>query len=93
MPVRSVLVDTSLHPLVKILASLSGVATALWVTWCTVIAFVGGTMLILGWETDGGIGFGLLRLFVLEPLAITVAYWITALVLVPIALLVGRKRV
>lgn len=87
--------NEEVHPVVQGLAGLAGLATAVWSTWCTVVAFVGGTMPIIGWETDGGLGFGMLWLLVLEPLVITVAFFAVQLVLVPIVMvlgLIGRDR-
>jgi hypothetical protein len=61
-------------------------------TWMTIIAFVGGTMPIIGWETEGGIGVGLVWLFVVDPIVLTVGWWVTALAVLPIALLFGGRR-
>ncbi|MFP4514167.1 MAG: hypothetical protein ACLFRV_14580 [Acidimicrobiales bacterium] len=60
-------------------------------TWMTIIAFVGGTMPIIGWETDGGIGVGLVWMFVVDPIVITVCYWLTMIVVLPIVLLFRPK--
>jgi hypothetical protein len=60
-------------------------------TWMTIIAFIGGTMPIIGWETDGGITTGLVWLFVVDPLIVTVCAWVTMLVTAPIALLRRRR--
>jgi hypothetical protein len=76
----------------QILAVVLGLATAVWITWCTVIAFIGGTMPIIGWEVDGGIGFGLLFLFIIEPILLTLAYWAVLLVMLPLMFLFGRRR-
>ena len=62
-------------------------AAVVWVNWCVVIAFIGGTMPIIGWEVDGGFGFGLLFLFVGEPIFLTLAYWVFMLAVVPLMLL------
>lgn len=72
------------HPVVKVVATVLGVATGVWSTWCTVIAFVGGTMPLIGLETSGGFGLGVLWILIFDPLAITVAYWISMAVLIPI---------
>lgn len=59
-------------------------AAAVWLTWCTVIAFIGGTMPLIGVETEGGVGYGLLWVFVFDPIAMTVAYWASMILLLPI---------
>lgn len=84
--------DDELHPVVKVIVALAAIATMIWATWCTVIAFIGGTMPIIGWETEGSLGFGLLWLFLLEPIAVTVAYWITMIVTMPLAMLLDARR-
>jgi hypothetical protein len=67
------------------------IVTVIYSSVATVIAFVGGTLPIIGIELDGGIGTGLLFLFVIDPILMTVG-WITALVLaLPITLLTRRR--
>lgn len=73
------------HPLFAIVATATALATAIWTGWCTVIAFVGGTMPLLGWEVEGSVGFGLFWLFIVDPILITVAYWASLLVMLPFA--------
>jgi len=41
-----------LHPVVKRIAVVLAIGAAVWAEWCTVIAFSGGTMPLLGWETE-----------------------------------------
>ena len=53
--------------------------------WTTIIAFVGGTMPIIGWETDGGIVTGLIWVVVVDPILMAVFYWATLLVVLPLA--------
>ncbi len=81
--------EKGLHPVVQVLTVLLAVAAGVWATWCTIIAFIGGTMPLIGVETDGGLGTGLLCLVILEPIAITVAYWFSMLLLLPLQLLLG----
>jgi len=81
--------EGELHPVVHVLAILLAVAAGIWATWCTVIAFIGGTMPLIGVETEGGLGFGLVFLIFLEPIAITIAYWFSILLLMPLQLLLG----
>lgn len=72
------------------LAILTGTAAALWGLWCTVIGFIGGTMPLVGLHVDGGLGTGLLMLIVGEPILMTVAYWASMIVLLPLAALTAR---
>ena len=73
------------------LVGLSAVAAGVWGLWCTIVAFVGGTMPIIGYETEGSLGLGLFMLFVGEPLLLTVAYWVSMLVFLPLAMVFSRK--
>lgn len=76
----------------RIVVGLSGVATAVLTTWMTVIAFVGGTMPIVGWQTEGGITTGLLWLLVVDPIVASVCWMLTTAVLLPIVSLGGDDR-
>jgi len=79
------------HPIVKILVAITAIATGIFSLWCTVIAFTGGRLPLLGWHIDGGVGMGLLWLFLIDPIVITVGYWVSMLVVMPIALLFSRR--
>lgn len=69
-----------------------GIAAAIVLsTWTTVIAFVGGTMPIVGWETDGGLVTGLLWLVFVDPIVMTLCYWATLILAIPLALLFNRS--
>jgi len=85
-------VDDDMPIPLQIIGGVLSLATAVWMTWCTVIAFIGGTMPIIGWEVEGGLGFGLLFLVVLQPILLTLAYWAFMLVMIPLMLLFGRRR-
>jgi hypothetical protein len=76
--------EGDLHPVVKGAAVVTAVASGVWATWCNVIAFIGGKLPLLPWELDGSVGLGLLWLFVVDPLVITVAWWGSLLVLAPL---------
>lgn len=75
------------------LVALSAVAAGIWGLWCTIIGFVGGTMPIIGYETEGSLGLGLFMLFIGEPVLLTVAYWVSMLVLMPVAMIFSRRAV
>jgi hypothetical protein len=71
----------------------AGVAAGVLTTWWSVIAFIGGTMPVIGYQTDGGIGTGVFWLFIVEPIAVTVLYWATVVALSPlIAIAAVRER-
>lgn len=73
------------------LVPIAAFAAGIWGLWCTVIGFVGGTMPIIGYETEGSLGLGLFMLFIGEPVLLTVAYWVTMLVLMPLAMIFSRR--
>lgn len=73
-----------LNPVSKVITSVVALAAGVWLTWCTVIAFAGGQLPLLGWNIDGGIVFGLFWLFIVDPLAATVAYWAGMLIALPL---------
>jgi hypothetical protein len=52
--------------------------------WWTFVAFFGGTMPLLGWERPPSIVFGILWLVILEPIALTILYWVTMLITLPL---------
>lgn len=76
----------------RAVGAVSGLAVVVWATWCTVVAFVGGTLPFLGWEMEGGIGDGLLWLFLIEPIVVTVAIWVTSLLVALVATVFGGRR-
>lgn len=84
--------DDDLHPIAKVLVTITAVATGIFALWCTVIAFTGGTLPLLGWNMDGGVGAGLLWLFVIDPIVTAVGYWLSMLIVMPIALLLSRRQ-
>lgn len=80
-----------MHPIAMAVAVVAGLASAGLSLWMTVIAFVGGTMPVIGLETEGGVAFGLFWLVIIEPIVLTVCYWISMLVALPVGL-VFRPR-
>ncbi|MDX2819242.1 hypothetical protein PV410_43145 [Streptomyces sp. PA03-5A] len=76
---------------IQLLTVLAATATGIWGLWCTVIAFIGGTMPILGIQTEGSIIGGVLMLFFGEPIVITLGYWASMIVLLPLVLITARK--
>lgn len=75
--------DPQLPAFIQALAYLTGIAGALWGLWCTIVAFIGGTLPIPGLdiEMEGGIGTGLLFLFIGEPLIVSIAGPVVAVLL------------
>jgi len=84
--------DEGLHPLVQIVAVVISVFFAVYGLWATVIAFVGGTLPIVGIRLPGGLVSGLLWVFVGDPVLITVGYWIGMIVGLPIHALIRWLR-
>jgi hypothetical protein len=75
----------------RVIVGIGVVAAVVLSTWMTVIAFIGGTMPIIGWETDGGIVTGLVWLIIVDPLVMTVCFWATMLLAIPVALVIRPK--
>jgi hypothetical protein len=70
---------------------LAGAAIGIFGLWCTVIAFIGGTLPLLDVHLNGGLLPGLIFLFIGEPLVTTLAYWAVMIVLLPLAALTARS--
>jgi hypothetical protein len=75
--------------LVNAIAIVLGIPSALvlgiWMTWITWTAFAGGQAPYFPIEFDGvSIGRGLLWLIIIDPIVVTVAYWIFMLVMLPV---------
>lgn len=83
--------DDDMHPVVQLVGFLLMVAAFVWSTWCTVVAFTGGTLPLIGMHVDGGLGTGLAWIFVFDWIALTVAYWVALLILVPLSLVFRPK--
>ncbi|WP_371547434.1 hypothetical protein OG266_19825 [Streptomyces sp. NBC_00554] len=79
---------------VKGSALLAAVTMGIWATWCSAILLIGGRLPLLELQVvKGDILAFLLMLFIGEPIFITLAYWTTMLILLPITLLTaGRAR-
>ena len=65
-------------------------ATVVLATWSTVVAFVGGSMPLIGWTTDGGVGLGLLWVLVVDPIIVAACSTVTAAVVAAITTLLDR---
>ena len=84
--------DDEMHPVVRVVMTLLAASFWLWSTWCTVVAFTGGRLPIVGWHLAGGLDTGLLWVFVLDPILMTLGYWIAALVVMPLSLIFRPRR-
>lgn len=69
---------------VRVITVVSAVLTLVLTTWMTVVAFVGGTMPVVGWETDGGVVVGVLWLVFVDPIVVSACWLLTTVVVVPI---------
>lgn len=78
------------NPVTAVVATVVGISVTVWSLWATWVAFTGGTVPLVGWELEGGLGTGLLWLFVLTPLFEGIAMVLAALIAAPIAMLVDR---
>lgn len=73
-------------------ASAFGLASAVLLTWWTVIAFTGGTLWPTSIHLEGSIGFGIVWLLFIDPLVATVLYWVFLVVLLPVAIAAAATR-
>jgi LppP/LprE lipoprotein len=80
------------HPVLQTVATLTGLASAVYATWCTVIAFIGGRLPIIGIEIDGSFGLGILWVIVIDPIVVTVCYWLSLVVMMPFAAVAGARQ-
>ncbi|WP_448812094.1 hypothetical protein [Agromyces bauzanensis] len=72
------------------------VIVVIWDIWAIVVAFAGGWLPVpWPWYTEGGIGFGLLWLFILAPAitagAVTLVSWILGLIAAPFIAVANRR--
>lgn len=63
---------------------LAGSAFGLLTLWWLVTAFTGGEMAVIGYYSEGGLGEGLLWMFIVEPIVLAVAGIAARVVLVPL---------
>lgn len=61
--------EGQMHPITKPIILISYGLAVIWVLWVTLIAFIGGTLPVLGWEVKGGIVWGVLSIACLWPVA------------------------
>ena len=81
--------DSRRDRLVNTIAIILGIPIAvvfgIWMTWITWTAFAGGQAPYFPIEFDGvSIGRGLLWLVIVDPIVVTIAYWIFMLVMLPV---------
>jgi hypothetical protein len=84
--------DDDLHPVVRTVMGLLTFAVVGFALWGTFVAFVGGTMPLLGWELEGSVGQGLFWLFVVDPIVTSVGFWIAMLIRLPLDAVFPSRR-
>ena len=84
--------NDDLHPVVKVIAAVTAIGSGVFATVVTVVAFRGGTVPLLGWETDGGAVPGMFALIVGFPMISMVGYWLGMVVAMPLQWLLGRRQ-
>lgn len=84
--------DDDLHPVVKVIVAASAIGSGLIASVATVVAFRGGTVPVLGWETEGGVIEGMFAMAVGFPMITMVGYWLGLIVAMPVQWLLGRRR-
>ena len=68
---------------------LMGIASGLYGLYCSVVAFVGGTIWPFGWELEGSFVAGVIWVFLIAPLIMTLFYWLTMLFVMPLLAIFG----
>ncbi len=80
-----------LHPAVKFIAIVGAITSSVFGLWCVGIAFVGGTLPLIGWDLEGGLFTGLLFLFFVEPIIVTIGYWLAMVIALPLQMVLNRR--
>lgn len=80
-----------LHPAVKFIAIVGAITSSVFGLWCVGIAFVGGTLPLVGWDLEGGLFTGLLFLFFVEPILVTIGYWLAMVIALPLQMVLNRR--
>ena len=80
-----------LHPAVKFIAIVGAITSSVFGLWCVGIAFVGGTLPLIGWDLEGGLFTGLLFLFFVEPILVTIGYWLAMVIALPQQMVLNRR--
>lgn len=73
------------------IVSLLALAGAVYSTYATILAFVGGSLWPFGWEIGGSVGLGLVWIFLVDPIVMTVFYWAAMLIAMPVAAIFGGR--
>jgi hypothetical protein len=80
--------DRTMNVVMFVLGIPLGILLAIWTLWITVTAFIGGQAPFFFIYFDGFSLFrGLLWLIIVDPIVLTVAYWIFMLIMFPIGAL------
>ena len=88
--------DSGVMKVVQVIAAILAAAAGVWSLLLTWTAFFGGQAPLSPWEFTGfSLGRGLLWLFILDPIVLTVVYWGFMLIMLPLIALAswigGRK--
>ena len=75
---------TELHPVSQFLTMVLAVAVGIYGLVCTWVAFAGGTVPLLGWHFQANPFQGLAFLFFVEPVIVTVGFWLSMIVVMPL---------
>ena len=88
--------DSGAMKVVQVIAAILAAAAGVWILLITWTAFFGGQAPLSPWEFTGvNLARGLLWLFILDPIVLTVVYWGFMLLMLPLIALAswigGRK--
>ena len=84
--------DDELHPLVGAVVGLIAFTCGAFSLWCTVVAFAGGTLPLLGWNMKGSVADGVLWLFIATPILSTLGYWAAVIITMPLGVIFRERR-
>ena len=84
--------DDEPHPVVKVIAALTALASSVAASVVTLVAFRGGTVPFVGWQMDGGAVAGMFAMTVGLPMITMLGYWVGLLVGLPLQWLLTRRR-
>ncbi|MEN9504215.1 MAG: hypothetical protein RI958_141 [Actinomycetota bacterium] len=84
--------DDEPHPVVKVIAALTALASSVAASVVTLVAFRGGTVPFVGWQMDGGAVAGMFAMTVGFPMITMLGYWVGLLVGLPLQWLLTRRR-
>jgi len=88
---RGQAIDDELPGPMKAFLAVLALAIGIWSTWATVIAFIGGTIPLIGIEMGGGLASGLFWLLIVDPIVTGIVMVVPSLILAAFQTALDRK--